>query len=95
MTDLWVVLLNTGTDFVVYGPFGDAAEAGTFAQWLTQTVDPAIRVQLHSPTAEMLAWWRSEQDRNNCTHGDGCPVHPFLRGGHRADGHTDNQENRT
>ncbi len=75
MSSQFVVLLSTGTDIVAYGPL-EAAEAEAFAAFLTATVDPATVRQLRSPTKEMLAWWRSETARNNCTHGADCEVHP-------------------
>jgi len=61
MTDQWCVLVNTGTDFYVYGPM-EAAVAQGFAAFMTDTVDPATPRKLHSPTAEMLAWYRSEAE---------------------------------
>jgi hypothetical protein len=72
MTDQWCVLLNTGTDFLVYGPM-HAVEAQGFAAFMTDTVDPATPRKLHSPTAEMLAWYQHETGRNNkCPCGQGC-----------------------
>lgn len=89
MSDQWCVLLNTGTDFVVYGPM-DVVEAEGFAAFMTATVDPAAPRPMRSPTREMLAWHQSELDRNNCTHAPGCEVHPdatethgFTEGGQR------------
>ena len=84
MTDQWCVLLNTGTDLVVYGPM-DAREAEEFAAFMTRAVDPARPRPLRSPVREMLGWWRSEDVRNNCTHGADCEVHPDARGVHNFD----------
>lgn len=81
MADQWIVLLQTGTDVIPYGPM-PAREAEEFAEWLTHAVDPAVPRLLRSPVGEMLAWWRSEYDRNECTHGDGCQVHPDVQGLH-------------
>jgi hypothetical protein len=87
MTDQWVVLLRTATDtVVVYGPM-DARQAEEYATWLTATVDPAIPVKLASPLGEMLGWWRHEMDRNECTHGADCPVHPDVNALHNFDAH--------
>lgn len=83
--DQWAVLVNTGTDFVVYGPL-EANEAEAFAEFMSRTVDPATIRRLCSPTAEMLAWHRSEYERNECTHGADCAVHPDANGVHNFDG---------
>jgi hypothetical protein len=82
MSDLWVVLLLSHG--IVYGPMSEA-EAKEFARWMTVTVDPAEPRKLHSPAAEILGWWRSESNRNDCTHGSGCEVHPDVRGLHDFD----------
>lgn len=42
------------------------------------TVDPAVPRRLASPVGEMLAWHRSEYERNECTLNADCPVHPGL-----------------
>lgn len=79
MSDQWIVLLRTGSpeEIIAYGPM-DARTAEEFAQWLSATVDPAVPRRLASPVGEMLAWHRSEYERNECTLNADCPVHPGL-----------------
>ena len=63
MTDLWVVVLNAGTDLVIYGPTEDEDTATDFAKFLTAEVDPATAYRLRSPTRELLAFWsRSHEE---------------------------------
>lgn len=75
MSEQWIVLLHTGTAHIAYGPM-DARQADVFAKWLSLTVDPAVPLKLNSPLGEMLGWWSNEYERNECTAGADCPVHP-------------------
>ena len=82
MSGAWCVLLDTGKDMHVYGPM-NFTEADAFAKYMTATVDPATPRPMRSPTGEMLTWWQHEQDRNNCSHGADCMVHPDASGVHQ------------
>jgi len=68
MSEQWCVLLKHGNGYVVYGPM-NAKLAQAFSRFLGDTVDPAIVLPLNSPTAELLAWYQSELDRNNAGEG--------------------------
>lgn len=85
MSDLWVVLVpRGGKDVTVFGPL-EAKEAQAFAMFMSKEVDPCEIRKLNSPAAEMLAWYQTEQVRNNCTHGADCPVHPHVNALHNSD----------
>ena len=61
MRETYVVILNTGSDPVVYGPFHDGQTAYDFAAYLTQEVDPATVVLLRDPQRELLAYWKQRR----------------------------------
>jgi hypothetical protein len=62
----FVVLLTTSTLAAMpYGPFGDRAEAESFAEFLSKEVDPAVVAALRSPTLELLAFWRNGLGRTS------------------------------
>jgi hypothetical protein len=59
MSGQWVVLMPIGQDgMAAYGPM-DGVTAGEFAQYLNAQARPALRVQLLSPTRELLSFWRA------------------------------------
>jgi hypothetical protein len=60
MSDLFVVILDTGLDPIVYGPTEDEDTARDFAAFMTREVDPATVHKLHSPTRELLAFWKEK-----------------------------------
>jgi len=60
MRETYVVILNTGSDPVVYGPFHDGQTAYDFAAYLTAEVDPATVVLLRDPARELLAYWKQQ-----------------------------------
>lgn len=54
----WAVLLDTGTEPVLYGPIDDGRLAEEFALFLNAEVDPARVFRLHSVEGELLGFWR-------------------------------------
>lgn len=61
MSEQWIVVLTESRGNFAYGPTEDKDTAEAFAEFLTREVDPAAALQLRSPTAELLAWWRQSR----------------------------------
>lgn len=55
MSGQWVVVVNQ----TFYGPTEDEDTAREFAAYLTAEVDPAAVYKLHSPTRELLAYYKN------------------------------------
>jgi hypothetical protein len=62
--DDWVVVLDDGELLQIYGPL-NAVVAEEFCKFLCAAVGPATVRKLHSPTWEVLAWWKNEIARND------------------------------